>query len=590
MGIFMFLVFVSSQSFDSEGRLEILTQSAVCVEKPAPKVSCVWQGRYQFQRPMSNTTTEYSILLAGFRGNPQFELNGELLQFTHPHQLDQNFKTGAPIQVRIPQSSLSTLNVLNVSIASNAIMGPHPGDLMVLETSKAEVVSANLTTMATDVVDLANGLLFGLALLAIFMAFVSSQSTVYVIFSISAISIVAASGFRSLIEVGSDSTITVFNYLLTVSGSLLGPLILSAWRIKISPWFWSISAFIPMTIYVLIFTIDDQNAVYIATIVAWLANITLAGYALLRLLLYRLPISPLGRFWLSLVVGPALYIGWILTAGQAQDQTHAPLDNSVYLCIIIFMSGLLGFRFILDFVDLSTHEQALSVAVRETKTDVIKQQLIIQKQQVMIAAEKERNRIMAGLHDGTAGFLLGITAVAKQRSNDPAVSKILGLATDGLNDLRLTVDSLEETAASLQGCLNLFRSRVESLLEYSSLTLVWIEEPHEKDLLLDPNTALNLTRILQEIINNAMRHSDGDQIRVEISYSAKTASKIQISDNGINAPTNVDAVSHAGIRNMRHRAEMIGGALTFGITSSGGMKVTLEFTCQSENLIDTHQP
>ena len=129
-----------------------------------------------------------------------------------------------------------------------------------------------------------------------------------------------------------------------------------------------------------------------------------------------------------------------------------------------------------------------------------------------------------------------------------------------------------------------------SLLEYSSLTLVWIEEPHEKDLLLDPNTALNLTRILQEIINNAMRHSDGDQIRVEISYSAKTASKIQISDNGINAPTNVDAVSHAGIRNMRHRAEMIGGALTFGITSSGGMKVTLEFTCQSENLIDTHQP
>lgn len=245
------------------------------------------------------------------------------------------------------------------------------------------------------------------------------------------------------------------------------------------------------------------------------------------------------------------------------------------------MSALLGFRFLLDFVAVSTHEKNLSLAVTQAKEDVRHEQQIAQKHQMALATELERRRIMAGLHDGAASFFLGIAAIARQYPTQPASLKILGLAENGLTDLRHTVDSLEETAASFFGCLDLFRERIESLLDYSQFSLNWREPHHRIDRAIDPATSLNVTRIMQELINNAMHHSTGDQIDVEITYLDPDTRKICISDNGTNAPKNLDSVSHAGIRNMLKRAQICGGTLTFQRTATGGLAGCLQLTFET---------
>lgn len=579
--IFGLLVLVATLTTNTKPVLETASESLNCFDRPAPAVYCVWQGDYHFELSAQNLKSDHSLLLSEFRGIPQFELNGHLLKFKYSAALDQNFKSSAPIQIDLPNFNLDEQNHLKVTVQSKAIMGPYPGLLMILKTKEAQDLASTLTLISTELVDLANGLLFGLAILAIFMATVSYRRDVYLIYSIAAIMLLAPSLLRPIISETADTYITVVNYFLGVSGALWCPMILSAWHRKVPNWLWLICISIPTTMYVLLFTVDNRNLVYLATMCAWSGNITLTSYAILKIFTDRPPEKLAAQFWLTLVIVPALYLAWILLINEQDYFVQAPMNSSIYICIVILMSALLGFRFLLDFVAVSTHEKNLSLAVTQAKADVRHEQQIAQKHQMALATELERRRIMAELHDGTASFFLGIAAIARQYPTQPASSKILGLAENGLTDLRHTVDSLEETAASFLGCLDLFKERIESLLDYSQFSLNWREPRHRIDHAIDPTTSLNVTRIMQELINNAMHHSTGDQIDVEITYVDPHTRKICISDNGTNAPKNLGSVSHAGIRNMLKRAQICGGTLTFQRTATGGLAGCLQLTFET---------
>ena len=89
-----------------------------------------------------------------------------------------------------------------------------------------------------------------------------------------------------------------------------------------------------------------------------------------------------------------------------------------------------------------------------------------------------------------------------------------------------------------------------------------------------------LYRIVQEVINNAIKHSEAKQVTVEINYTPDLFSLI-ISDDGKgfeyqNLPENELNKSGAGLRNIQRRASLIGA--TCQLVSSPGNGTTITIT------------
>lgn len=81
---------------------------------------------------------------------------------------------------------------------------------------------------------------------------------------------------------------------------------------------------------------------------------------------------------------------------------------------------------------------------------------------------------------------------------------------------------------------------------------------------IDPQTQVILFRIVQESLNNVIKHSRGSQVDVSLIFEAPLLT-ISIGDNGKGfdqSAKNEDDMSHSGLLNMRKRAALIGAQLS----------------------------
>ncbi len=100
----------------------------------------------------------------------------------------------------------------------------------------------------------------------------------------------------------------------------------------------------------------------------------------------------------------------------------------------------------------------------------------------------------------------------------------------------------------------------------------------DKDIVInDNNLALNLYRITQEAINNAIRHGKAQRITITLTSKNKTLS-LSIYDDGKGFPGSIDAPPAAGmgLRIMQYRAKQLGAKLEFLARHGGGTEILLE--------------
>jgi signal transduction histidine kinase len=88
---------------------------------------------------------------------------------------------------------------------------------------------------------------------------------------------------------------------------------------------------------------------------------------------------------------------------------------------------------------------------------------------------------------------------------------------------------------------------------------------------LDPKKELILFRIVQEAMNNIIKHSKANTIDVQMAYGEKEL-VLSVADNGcgFNQTTNSNNPdTGSGLRNMQSRAELIGGCFAMASDTSG---------------------
>jgi len=151
--------------------------------------------------------------------------------------------------------------------------------------------------------------------------------------------------------------------------------------------------------------------------------------------------------------------------------------------------------------------------------------------------------------------------VENGRLSDEKVSHILKSCLD---DLKLTIDSMEPLEEDLLLLLATLRYRLGPRLEGSGVVLRWEVQEIPPVEWLDPTSALHILRIVQESIANILRHTRATEIRVGTVPQGEGV-RVTIQDNG--QGFDVDkAMAEAGGRGMQNqlrRAQAIGGSVSW---------------------------
>jgi len=210
-------------------------------------------------------------------------------------------------------------------------------------------------------------------------------------------------------------------------------------------------------------------------------------------------------------------------------------------------------------------EAELDVRTKELREAHIREQGFVRKQ----AHDEERKRILRDMHDGLGSTLMSMLLAARRgKIEGPALTE--GLQTV-IDEMRLIIESMDSVGESLIGALATFRERTEKRVEQAGKIFLWRDDLSTKLPTMGPRDVLQVFRILQEAVNNALKHSTGDTISVEITTDENQQTVIHVHDNG---STYLPNDNGHGLKNMRNRADRIGGHLSI-VPEQDGLSVTL---------------
>ncbi|HEU4620051.1 MAG TPA: ATP-binding protein [Gammaproteobacteria bacterium] len=192
------------------------------------------------------------------------------------------------------------------------------------------------------------------------------------------------------------------------------------------------------------------------------------------------------------------------------------------------------------------------------------------------AIERERSRIGRDLHDGLGQLLTGIKLILEPVRKQLAAGAALANVEQALDLINLSIAQASELARGLspvpkQGGFTIGNA-LEELAKRAGQTFRVECSAAHRDVPpgLSDECAINLYRIAQEAITNAVKHGKARKVSIRCE-GEKDRLVLEIEDDGVGV---ADASSNGmGVHIMQYRARAIGGELTIGPGSRGGAVV-----------------
>lgn len=196
------------------------------------------------------------------------------------------------------------------------------------------------------------------------------------------------------------------------------------------------------------------------------------------------------------------------------------------------------------------------------------------------AHEDERQRIMRDMHDGLGSNLMSMLLAARRGIAEPeAVAEGLQSVVD---EMRLMIDSMDSVGESLATALATFRGRVADRVTAAGFKLDWRDSATRPLPDYSPRAVLQVFRVMQEAVTNALKHSGGDTIAIVIADGPGASDRlsITIADNG-GGKLGAANSRGRGLDNMRTRAASIGAQIAY-LESDTGLAVRLDLPENAE--------
>jgi two-component system, NarL family, sensor histidine kinase UhpB len=189
-------------------------------------------------------------------------------------------------------------------------------------------------------------------------------------------------------------------------------------------------------------------------------------------------------------------------------------------------------------------------------------------QRTLRAQEAERRRIASGLHDEVGQVLTGVLLRLDDDETKEAVRQALEEVRRIARELR--PEMLEQ--------LGLVSALTELSRKFGESSGVHVERRFANALPpLTDDAELAVYRVAQESLTNIARHANASRVQIALQPGADSVVLRVVDDGrGIAGPDAFALNGHGGLRGMRERALLVGGALAIKRGSEGGVEVRLE--------------
>lgn len=219
----------------------------------------------------------------------------------------------------------------------------------------------------------------------------------------------------------------------------------------------------------------------------------------------------------------------------------------------------------------------------------ISQQKIISSK-IIENQEKEQNRIAKDVHDGIGQMLTGLKFNLESINLDnfekskEKIDHLKLLTANIIKGVRTATFNLTPPELSDHGIVPALTKLTQELTKLTGKEIVLFNKTDFNER-LDSLVEINIYRITQEAINNAIKYADSSHILVSISHS-KDMLSIVVDDDGIGfEPSNVKKVKNGdggmGMTFMKERIKYIDGRLFLTSELGKGTRVTLNIPIKS---------
>ena len=210
--------------------------------------------------------------------------------------------------------------------------------------------------------------------------------------------------------------------------------------------------------------------------------------------------------------------------------------------------------------------------------EVIKQQDLATKG-ILAAEEKERERIAKDLHDGVGQVMsaakMNLSAfeseiVFRDETQKLSFEKVISLIDEGCKEVRSVSHQMMPNALLKSGLASAIKEFIDKIDNRVLKVNLYTEGLNER---IDNNVEIVLYRIIQECVNNVIKHSGANQLDISLIKDVDGLS-VSIEDNGKGFNTN-DKTKFEGIglKNIASRIEFLKGTVEFDSAEGRGTMV-----------------
>ena len=193
--------------------------------------------------------------------------------------------------------------------------------------------------------------------------------------------------------------------------------------------------------------------------------------------------------------------------------------------------------------------------------------------------ENERKRIAADLHDEMGPSLVGIKMKLNsinvadaddQETLDNAIDNLNGM----MNKMKEVSNDLLPAVLIKKGLAEAVRFFIEDVNKHSALQIIFT--PRELPALNEQLT-INIYRIIQELVNNTIKHAEAKTLAIEIKPDNHLLI-MQTTDDGKGFDYEEAMKNHPGLglRNLLSRAELLGGKMFIESKKGSGTQYSFE--------------
>lgn len=260
-------------------------------------------------------------------------------------------------------------------------------------------------------------------------------------------------------------------------------------------------------------------------------------------------------------------------ASLAENELLVENQNNQLLLLFILILILFGFGFFI----YNRQKNKNRLLEQEAKL-----QAIYAEQETQKRLHEERNRISSDLHDNIGAQLTFIISslnnlkFGKLDTDRMAakIDQISGFTIETINELRDTIWAMNKDSISvedLEARLANFILKAKSSCPQMEFSIE-IDPDLDRQFLLNSLEGVNYYRVVQEAVNNAIKHSEASKISIHFQL-VDNKIRICVVDNGLGFPEQKSFGN--GLGTMRSRAERMGSELTIHTSEGQGTEVCI---------------